>query len=456
MTSAQSTAETGRRREELPPRPAFSATQQMLRWLGRPFDLLRECAEQLGDAFTLDFGSHGTYVLFSRPDTIKAIFTASATKLHAGKGNSVLLPLLGPGSLLLLEEDRHARERRLLMPAFHARRVEAYGEMIRDAAIEACQAWAPGDQIVIQEAMQRISLTVILRAVLGAAPGTGPDDELGRRFQAFWNDPRFNLASLNQLHEDLGNAAWARFRQSVAEVDRVLFEQIAARRSRPDPGAGDMLGMLLDARYDDGSTLDDAALRDELMTLLATGYETTATALAWAFHWLHREPDTLARLRAEIAAIGPDSAAAASSSRAEYLRAVCAETLRVQPILPMVARQVQEPVELQGHLIPEGVIVAPCIYLAHHRADVFHEPDRFRPERFLEREYSPHEYLPFGGGPRRCLGAALALHEMKIVLAAVLSRVELAAIGAPVRPVRRTVTLAPSGGTRMQVVRRLS
>lgn len=449
MTSASHQSSTS---PHLPPSPTFGATQQMLRWLSRPFDLLRECSEQLGDAFTLDFGSHGTYVLFSRPDTIKAIFTASATKLHAGKGNSVLLPLLGPGSLLLLEEDRHLRERRLLLPAFHTRRMEACAAMIRDAAIEACGAWAAGDEVVIQDAMQRMSLTVILRAVLGAGPGTGPDDELGRRFHAFWNDPRFNLTSLGQLSEDLDNAAWTRFRQSVAEVDGLLFEEIARRRSRLDPGASDMLGMLLEARYEDGSSLDDAAVRDELMTLLATGYETTATALAWAFHWLHQEPATLARLRAEI---GPNPTAALGLPRPDYLRAVCAETLRIHPILPMVARQVQEPVELQGYLIPRGVTVAPCIYLAHHRADVFAEPDRFRPERFLGREYSIHEYLPFGGGSRRCLGVALVFHEMRIVLSTVLSRYELAPIGRPVRPVRRTLTLAPSGGTRMQILRKL-
>ncbi len=210
--------------------------------------------------------------------------------------------------------------------------------------------------------------------------------------------------------------------------------------------------MLLAARYDDGGALDDAALRDELVTLLVTGYETTATALAWAFSWIHRDGEVRRRLGEELAAVDPDDPTALAGLR--YLEAVCKETLRIHPIIPLVAREVQRPLQFAGYTIPVGATVAPCIYLTHHRDDLYPQPDEFRPERFLTREYSPYEFLPFGGGVRRCIGMPLALHEMKVVLGTILQRYQLELTSAEAtRPVRRAVTIAPASGAGMTVTR---
>lgn len=435
----------------LPPAPSLSSTQQSLAWLSRPYALLDQCRRECGPAFVLDLGSHGRYAVFSRPEAIRTIFTAPVTQVHAGKGNAVLAPLLGPRSLLLLEEDRHLRERRLLMPAFHGRRVEQYAGLIRDAVQGTTRGWAPDREVTVRDAMQEVSLAVILKAVFGLGAGERAR-ELTDRFRSFLADPKFNLGLLDRLGDDVGSPTWRRFTSELSEIDRLLFEEVSERRNEGDD-RGDVLGMLLATRYEDGSRPDDAALRDELMTLLVTGHETTATALAWAVHWLHARPATLSRLREEVAALYSDEAPG-SVAKAPYLTAVVQEALRLHPILPVVARQLQEPLEVGSYLLPAGMTAVACVYLAHHEADVYEEPDQFVPERFLSRQHSPYEYLPFGGGARRCLGMALALFEMKVVLAALLARFDLEPLPDPVRPVRRAVTVAPSGGTRMRVLAR--
>ncbi|NPC79648.1 cytochrome P450 [Pyxidicoccus fallax] len=428
--------------------------QQSLQWRARPYELLRSCRERLGEAFTLDLGSHGTYAMFSHPEALRDIFTADPAVLHAGEGNVVLKPLLGAHSLLLLEEKPHQRERRMLGPAFHSRRIEQYGALVREATLTALQDWRPGQTVVIQDVMQRVSLRVILTAVFGLEGGARAE-ELSTRIQAFLNDSKFNLGNLGQLRGDgLQSEAWAAFQRSLERIDTLLLEEVRHRRAVRDFERGDILGMLLSATYEDGAPLEDAVLRDELMTLVVTGYETTATAIAWAMHWLHAYPATLARLREELRGLGAEPAPAAlAGSAAPWLKAVCQETLRLHPIIPVVARRTQATFRVRDFEIPPGVTVAACIYLAHHRPETFAAPDAFRPERFLERAYSPFEYLPFGGGVRRCIGMALALYEMKVVLGLVLSRFELSPVDAQVRPQRRAVTLAPSGGLRMRVER---
>ncbi|MCY1016599.1 cytochrome P450 [Pyxidicoccus sp. MSG2] len=437
----------------LPPRVELPAVQQSLMWRARPYELLRSCREKLGDAFTLDLGSHGTYAMFSHPDALRDIFSADPAVLHAGEGNVVLRPLLGAHSLLLLEEKPHQRERRMLGPAFHSRRIEQYGAQVREATLSALQGWHPGQSVVIQDVMQRVSLRVILTAVFGLDGGARAD-ELSERIQAFLNDSKFNLGNLGQLREEHHSEAWASYKLGLERIDQLLLEEVRHRREVKDCERGDILGMLLAATYEDGAPLEDGVLRDELMTLVVTGYETTATAIAWALHWLHASPGALERLHEELRGLGaePEPAALASSA-APWLKAVCQETLRLHPIIPVVARRTQVPFRVQGHEVPPGVTVAACIYLAHHRPETFADPEVFRPERFLERAWSPFEYLPFGGGVRRCIGMALALYEMKVVLGLVLSRFELTPLDTQVRPQRRAVTIAPSGGLRMRVER---
>lgn len=441
----------------LPPRVELPAVQQSLLWRARPYELLRNCRERLGDAFTLDLGSHGTYAMFSHPDALRTLFSADPAVLHGGEGNAVLRPLLGAHSLLLLEEKPHQRERRMLGPAFHSRRIEQYGTLVRKAALTVLQDWCPGKVVVIQDVMQCVSLRVILTAVFGLEGGARAE-ELSARIQAFLNDSKFNLGNLGQLREDgAPSGAWATFKRALERIDVLLLEEVRHRRAVGDCARGDILGMLLAATYEDGSPLEDAVLRDELMTLVVTGYETTATAIAWALHCLHSAPGALERLREELRGLGDEpTPAALAGSAAPWLKAVCQETLRLHPIIPIVARRTQVPFQVQGHEVPAGVTVAACIYLAHHRPETFAEPDAFRPERFLERAWSPFEYLPFGGGGRRCIGMALALYEMKVVLGLVLSRFELKPVGPLVKPQRRAVTIAPSGGLPMLIERSLS
>jgi len=438
----------------LPPRVELDSTRQTLAWQARPLEFLRDCVLRYGEAFTLDLGSHGLYAMFAAPESIRTIFNASNTDLYAGRGNRVLKPLLGARSLLLLEEQRHIRERRLLLPGLHAPVIEGYGERIQCVALEVMAAadahgFEAGVDVAVQPLMQKISVRIILHAVLGIH--SGPRfDALSEQVQDVLNDPKLNLGLLDQLQNDLTSPSWQALRRALERIDAMLLCEIDLRRQEADAGNSDLLSTLLAATYDDGTSLDDLAVRDELMTLIVTGYETTATALAWAFYWLAREPATLDCLRRELAPLGRKPSVT-RLARGSYLQAVCQETLRIRPIIPVVAREVQVPISIGPYLLPPGVTVAACIYLAHHRADAFPEPERFRPERFLLGQPSPWEYLPFGGGVRRCIGASLALFEMKIVLGSILAHYDVAPVQRELRTVRRFVTIAPEGGARLRI-----
>lgn len=449
----KSTDDSATTNGRLPPQVELDSTRQTLAWQAQPLKFLRECAQRHGDAFTLNFGSHGAYAMFASPEAVRDIFSASHQVLYAGRGNRILKPLLGPQSLLLLEERRHLRERRLLLPGFHAQAIERYAELIQSAALEVmseaeASGRITGEEVAVHGLMQAISARVILHAVFGIRRGSR-FEELSEQVQSVLNDPKLTLGLLDQLQADLESPTWTAFRGSLKRIDEMLREEVARRRGE-GAAASDLLGILLGATYDDGTSLDDRALRDELMTLIVTGYETTATALAWALYWLAREPSVLERLRSELATLGP-TPSPASLVRAKYLRATCLETLRIRPIIPVVAREVQAPIAIQNYLLPAGVTVAAAIYLAHHRPEAFPEPEKFSPERFLQRPPSPFEFIPFGGGVRRCIGMALALNEMQIVLGSVLARYELAPLAVELRPVRRFITLAPDGGAKLRL-----
>lgn len=420
-----------------------------LRWLFQPYQFLRDCAARYGDTFTIDLGDYGPFVVFSNPRDIREIFTGDVHVFHAGAGNAVLLPFLGEGSLLLLEEERHFEARRVLARAFHGDRIAQYGSLIEEVARDAVARWKSGEVVRIQDEMQHVSLEIILRGTFGLAGGELP--ELRNLLRDFLNDAKFNLALIGRLSDELGqSAAWRAFRESFARIHSLVDGQIErCRSSGEQSGRTDMLHVLLEARDEDGEGLSPGDLRDELLTLLVTGYETTATALAWALHWIFDVPAVRGRLLAELGGRPPVEAAAKSS----YLDAVCKEVLRIHPVIPIVARRLQTPVVIGGKELPAGITVAPSVYLTHHREDLYAAPDTFRPERFLERIYSPYEYLPFGGGARRCIGMALATWEMKVVLSTLLPSVELELVeGTTVRPQRRSVTVGPSGGLPMRFV----
>lgn len=434
----------------VPPGPELSPMAQALRWVGRPYEFMRECALQFGDVFTLQLGTHGKYVIVSRPDVIRAIFTADAETLRVGVGNAVLKPFLGPGSLLVLEGDQHLRERRLILPAFHNKVIAGYGAIIRDALLGATSDWSAGREFVAQEVLQSVSIDVILRAVFGLR-GAADGADLKRELVSFLNDRRFNLGLLAQLGDSKPHEGLETFRQQFESIGRLTKALVTQRRSEARAAEGDMLSMLLEGRDEEGRGRTDEELRDELLTLVATGYETTATALSWGVYWIAQKPAVREHLRAEIAGLGP-GADSKAYGQLEYLDATCKEILRIYPIVPSVFRQVVRPFSVAGYDFEPGTILSPSIYLTHHRSDLYEQPDTFDPRRFLRRTYSPYEYLPFGGGARRCVGMSLAVHEMKIILATLLERFELDVVqGQNVVPVRRSVTMGPSGGPRMIV-----
>ncbi len=447
---------------DLPPGPRAPAVVQTLYWVRRPIPFMEECARRYGDCFTLRFlfpgapGARQAIVFFSDPQAVKEVFTGDESDLLAGKANApVLLPLLGPNSLLVLDGARHMRERRLMMPPFHGERMQAYGTVMREIADRAIDAWPLDRAFPIHPHMQGITLDVILRTVFGLdeGPRMGRLRALLTRMLSFNGNP---LRFLLMPFELGGLTPWGRLVRATRAVDEVLYDEIRRRRTAGPDGRQDILSMLVAARDEDGQPMTDEALRDEMLTLLLAGHETTATSLCWVFHRVLRRPDVLDRLRAELAeVVGAGPLEPEHLPRLEYLSATINETLRLNPIIPIVARSLNRPLRIGGRELPAGTIVAPCIYLTHRRADTWPDPERFDPDRFVGERASPYAFFPFGGGVRRCLGMAFALYEMRIVLAEVLSRTTLAAApGYDVRVVRRGITFAPSGGMPVVVAAR--
>jgi cytochrome P450 len=398
---------------------------------------MTRCRQRYGDMFTLRVAHEGTWVFLADPDAVKQVFAGDPNVLRAGAANVVLEPVVGRRSVLLLDEPDHMRERKLMLPPFHGERMQRYGELMSDVAAAEIDRWPVGEPLRLWPSMQAITLEVIVRAVFGVNEIERLEQlrEALRSMLDWTTEPR-RLAMLAALGP--GRMRGTRtFQSTLNPVDELVFDEISRRREDPRlEQRDDILSMLVQARYEDGEAMSEQELRDELMTLLVAGHETTATSLAWALERLMRHPAMIDRLRDELAA-GED----------EYLDAVIKETLRLRPVLPIVVRMLTEPTEIGGRLLPAGVAVAPCIYLMHRRADVYPEPDRFRPERFLESPAGTYTWIPFGGGVRRCLGASFAIFEMKTVLSEILWRVELTPSEIGSEPVvRRAITLTPGRG----------
>jgi cytochrome P450 family 135 len=428
----------------LPPGPTTSRPLQTLRWIYRPGAMLEDCHRRYGDMFTLRIANEGTWVFLADPDAIKQVFTGDPRVLHAGEANVVVLPLLGHHSVLVLDEAAHMSQRKLMLPPFHGERMRGYEETMAEVAAEEIESWPAGQPYAVRPAMQRITLEVIIRTVFGVQ-----DDARRERLRAAlgtaleWGTNPRRMAMLAVL----GPRRLARsnlFARVRAPADELIYEEIRQRRGATDlEERDDVLSLLLQARHEDGSPMTDEELRDELMTLLVAGHETTASSLAWAVERLVRNPRVLERLRDEV-----------TSGDDEYVDAVCKETLRLRPILALVLRRLTEPMEIGGRLLPAGVNLAPCIYLVHRRPDVYPEPHAFRPERFIEQPAGTYTWIPFGGGVRRCLGASFALLEMRVVLRELVSRLELrAADSQPERIARRAITLVPERGGEVVVER---
>lgn len=419
-----------------------------VRFARDPYTYFADCRRRFGPVFQSWLA--GNRMVFSgEPEDARTIFAADHETVAAFNPGH-LVALLGANSLILLDGPRHQRERKLLAPPLHGARMRSYARIIRDSALQRAAAWQVGAPLIVQDATQGLSLDVIVKAVFGVLEPARVAAFQGALLAAMDNvwPPAIII---RWLQRDLGRLTpWARFVRARYAADALVRAEIAARRQAP--AGDDILSLMIGARYDDGSAMTDDQIRDELFTLLAAGHETTAIALAWAMYWLHRNPDALERLRAELARVGDDTDAIAGLP---YLEAVCHETLRLYPILPIAPRTLLRPMTLGGHTIPAGTHVAACTVLIHRHPDLYPEPDEFRPERWLARKFAPWEFTPFGGGIRRCIGAAFALYEMKQALAALLPghRFRLAD-DRPVRPTRRNITLGPRGGVRLVLTER--
>lgn len=431
---------------DLPPGPRQPQYAQALQWLARPQQFMLRQRDRFGDVFTFDFITGFPLVVLADPQDVKTVFTGSPKVMHAGEANVVLGPILGSNSVLLLDEDRHLRERRLLLPPFHGDRMRRYAEIMEEAVEREVSTWSAGEKMPLIDRMQAITLEVIMRAVFGVESGAEMERlrQLLVNMLALTTDPGRLVAGLF-FGIDSDRVVSSR-RAALDPVDEELYRIIAAHREDPLLAEReDILSMLLMARDEDGRPMSDEELRDELMTLLIAGHETTASTLAWAFERLVHEPEKLERLVAEVRDDDGDA----------YTEAVIQETLRLRPVIPMVVRVITEPITVgQGRFrLPAGSRVAPSILLVHLREDIYPEPFEFRPERFIAEPPGTYTWIPFGGGMRRCIGAAFAQFEMRAVLRGVLRSVDLAPAGGAERISRRAITLVPRRGGRVTVER---
>jgi cytochrome P450 len=429
-------------RSALPAGPSEPPIVQTLRWLLRPISFLESSRRRFGDTFSVRFvGFETRLVMLSDPVAIRALYGNPEHGLPPGR-TLALLPIVGPRSLLLLEGREHLARRRLMLPPFHGARMRAYESTVREVVAREVESWPEGEPCSMHVRMQRVTLEVILRAVFGV---TDPQrrarlaDRLGRLL-AQTASAGLQLAVL--LSRRLGAPdPLARLQGLRREIDAMLDVEIAERRADPRE---DILSMLVAARFEEGEPMDDAEIRDQLMTLLLAGHETTATGLAWTFDLLVRHPAVLERLVAEV-----------DAGEQAYARAVVSESLRLRPVVPLAGRRLVSPLRVDGHVLPAGTDVTPAIWLAHTRADRYPEPFAFRPERFLDGAPSTSAWVPFGGGVRRCIGAAFAEMEMRVVLTEILRHRTLrSASGDAERVARRNVTFSPAGGTRVIAVAR--
>lgn len=416
----------------------------ILRFMRDPIAFYEDARRRWPDPFLLR-SPNGPLFITARPELIREVLTADPEGYDTW-GAAALAPFVGPSSLLLASGARHRRDRKLLTPPFHGERMRAYGEAMQVAARSEVASWQPGVRFVLLEAMQRISLRVIVETVFGIR-----EDAAARA----WSDrlvDTMEAASplvffLPALQRDFGGMGpWARFQRALRRLDGMILDEIAQRRQAAD-AREDVLSLLLAARDDAGEGLSDRELRDQLMTLLVAGHETTAMTLTWALYELIRHDALRARVLAELG----DERHSEVLSRLPLLDAVCQETLRMHPVVADIVRQPLRPMTLGGIPVPAGAALMPAIASVHFDASIFPEPHAFRPERFLERRFTPFEFLPFGGGARRCLGAAFALYEVKLVLAEVLraGSLSLAETG-PVRNELRGITMGPRGGVRVR------
>jgi len=424
----------------LPDGPGYPRIVQAWLWLKKPTWYLDRCARAYGDVFSMRLPFGVNLVHIASPELVKAVFGGDSDVLRAGEANATILePLVGPHSVLVLDGPEHLRQRKLILPAFHGDRMRAWEATVRDITRAEIARWPAGKPFALRPSMQAITLDVIVRVVFGVEVAERRD-ELRRHIRTVTGLGRNPLLLFATRDRRLGpHAPWARFIRARDALDAALTAEIRRRRAVPGLGQrGDVLSQLLLARDDEGRAMTDDEVRDELVTLLFAGHETTATSLAWAFDLLLHHPRALGRLVAELDRGG-----------SEYLDATITETLRVRPVVALVDRHVRQAVRIGGHTIPAGAMACPNIYLAQRRADLYPDPAAFRPDRFTGQPPPAFGWFPFGGGIRRCLGASFATFEMRIIIPEVLRAVTLRpASPRPARIRREAVTFVPHDGAR--------
>jgi cytochrome P450 len=441
----------------LPPGPKSPAAWQLWHYSVAPLSLLESCARRYGDPFTIRMAGYGKFVMLASPEAVRDVFRGDAYALHSGEGNEFLTASVGKNSVLVLDEEPHARQRRVLLPPLKGERMRSFFDAMQTATLEAAHSWSVGRTLAMLDPMQHITLQVMLQVVLGLRPGPQLDDfeskvkrvlELGRS--------RYNLIFLKVLPvERIQQIRWLPFYQRTHALHQALFDFIEQRRQQPAADRGDnIVAELLAASHADGEPLSNQEIRDALLTLIFAGHDTTSIALAWALEQIVRRADVVERIADELQQVSGGSPPRADQlTQLEYLDAVIRESLRIRTILPFVVRLTKQPFTTGGREYPAGIVLCPCNHLVHRREDLYSEPETFRPERFLERNFAANEWFPFGGGTRMCLGISFALYEMKVVLSTLFAQVRLARPrGSRSVPIRRGIALAPHDGALMTVV----
>ncbi|MEH2290829.1 cytochrome P450 [Nostoc sp.] len=437
------------------------ALLQTLQLIAQPTKTLENYGAKYGGIFTMRVMGLKSppIVFFSHPQAISDCFAISAHKLDFKKATHVFKPLFGENSIVFQEGRSHQQQRQLLLPAFHGDNLKSYGQTICQITEELTQTWTSGTDIYIHKLMSNITLEIILQVVFGITHGVRYQ-QLKEQLSSLLEDvtkPWYSsLFFFPLLQKDLGAwSPWGIFLKRREQIDKLIYAEISERRSQKNAVRTDILTLLMSTHDINGQPMTDEELRDQLVSLLLLGYETTSGVLAWIFYLIHSHPEVKHQLMQELNTLdnltNPEKI-----TQLPYLTAVCQETLRIHPIaLICTPRMVKDKVEIMGHKFTSETVLVPCIYLAHRRTDTYPEPEKFRPERFLNQKFSPYEYLPFGGGYRGCIGGAFSMYELKLVTAIILSNFELSlADKRPVHPVRRGITIVPSGGVKMVVTKK--
>ena len=436
---------------KLPPGPRAPGLFQALRYLRDPVRFMTDCHRRYGDVFTMNLGKLGTLVTLVRPDHIQEMFKSTSPSLASGQGK-LLEFYVGENSLFVTEGTDHKQARGMLAPPIALSRMKVYSQLVQEATLSATRDWAPGRQGQVLDSALEAAVEVMVRAIMGlSGEESRPVRQAVREYIDGTTAP---LLFFRWLRADLGHCSpggrWHRLRARCHEV----IEREIARHRDPSCRDDSMLGVLLAS--EEGAALPDAALRDHIFTMIMAGHESSGLTLSLAMYWLHRTPDALARLQAELDALGPEPNADALSGCA-YLEATCQETLRITPIVPNIVRRLVGPLEIAGWSLPAGVRLAASAFLAPRRPETYPAPARFLPERFLDRRYKPSEFLPFGGGSFHCIGDVLALHQLKISLGTLVTRFRCEGLASPEpKIVRRGMVLMPEGGCRLLVRERRS